>query len=114
MTAIDTDVASAQAMFDVNVFGPMRMVHWFHDLLVESSGTIVNIGSVGGIVPYVFGSSYNASKAALQHWSNTLRVELAPLGVKVMTIITGEIGTNILKRDMDRELPPGLRRISHP
>lgn len=55
MTAIDTDVASAQAMFDVNVFGPMRMVHWFHDLLVESSGTIVNIGSVGGIVPYVFG-----------------------------------------------------------
>ncbi|CAH0054703.1 unnamed protein product, partial [Clonostachys solani] len=79
MTAIDTDVGAASRMFDVNVLGPMRMVHHFHDLLITSSGTIVNIGSVGGIVPYVYGSSYNATKAALHHWSDTLRVEMAPL-----------------------------------
>ncbi|KAF5643484.1 1-acyldihydroxyacetone-phosphate reductase [Fusarium tjaetaba] len=78
MTAIDTDVSSVQRMFDVNVFGPMRMVHHFHDMLIEGSGTIVNIGSIGGTIPFVYGSSYNASKAALQHWSNTLRVEMAP------------------------------------
>ncbi|KAI1851630.1 hypothetical protein JX266_003092 [Neoarthrinium moseri] len=105
MTAIDTDVSAVQAMFDVNVFGPMRMVHHFHDMLIRSSGTIVNIGSVGGIVPYVYGSSYNASKAALHHWSNTLRVEMAPLDVKVLTVISGEIGTNILSNDVDRALP---------
>ncbi|KAI1499775.1 hypothetical protein F5X99DRAFT_430291 [Biscogniauxia marginata] len=105
MTAIDTDVKSVQAMFDVNVFGPMRMVHQFHDMLIRSSGTVVNIGSIGGVVPYVYGSSYNATKAALQHWSNTLRVEMAPLDVKVLTIISGEVGTNILKRDTERELP---------
>lgn len=80
MPAIDTDVTEVQRMFDVNVFGPMRMVHHFHDMLIRSAGTIVNIGSVGGIVPYVYGASYNATKAALQHWSNTLRVEMAPLG----------------------------------
>ncbi|KAI5867519.1 NAD(P)-binding protein [Durotheca rogersii] len=85
--------ASVQTMFDVNVFGPMRMVRHFHDMLIESSGTIVNIGSIGGVVPYVYGASYNATKAALQHWSNTLR------------IISGEVGTNILKRDTDREIP---------
>ncbi|KAF5688763.1 1-acyldihydroxyacetone-phosphate reductase [Fusarium denticulatum] len=78
MTAIDTDVSSVQRMFDVNVFGPMRMVYHFHDMLIERSGTIVNIGSIGGTIPFVYGSSYNASKAALQHWSNTLRVEMAP------------------------------------
>ncbi|KAI0849722.1 hypothetical protein F5Y00DRAFT_261168 [Daldinia vernicosa] len=78
MTAIDTDVAEAQYMFDVNVFGPMRMVHHFHHMLIESSGTVVNIGSIGGIVPYVYGAAYNAAKAALHHWSNTLRVEMAP------------------------------------
>lgn len=55
MTAIDTDVTAVQHMFDVNLFGPMRMVHHFHDMLIKSSGTIVNIGSVGGIVPYVYG-----------------------------------------------------------
>jgi 1-acylglycerone phosphate reductase len=55
MTAIDTDTEAVKYMFDVNVFGPMRMVHYFHDMLIESAGTIVNIGSVGGIVPYVYG-----------------------------------------------------------
>ncbi|KAF9878624.1 hypothetical protein CkaCkLH20_04116 [Colletotrichum karsti] len=109
MTAIDTDVAAVAKMFDVNVFGAMRMVHHFHDMLIQSSGTIVSIGSVGGIVPYVYGSAYNATKAALHHWSNTLRVEMEPLGVKVITIISGNIGTNILKCDqgVGRELRKG-------
>jgi hypothetical protein len=55
MTAIDTDVAAVQRMFDVNVFGPMRMVRSFHPLLIKAAGAIVNIGSVGGISPYVYG-----------------------------------------------------------
>lgn len=98
MTAIDTEVKEVEKMFAVNVFGPMRMVHFFHPLLVKAQGTVVNIGSVGGIVPYVYGgksrrtfqvsirrltnasASYNATKAALHHWGNTLRVELKPLG----------------------------------
>ncbi|KFA79678.1 hypothetical protein S40288_09077 [Stachybotrys chartarum IBT 40288] len=45
MTAIDTDVAEVQRMFDVNLFGPMRMVYHFHDMLIQAAGTIVNIGS---------------------------------------------------------------------
>lgn len=55
MTAIDTDVKAVQRMFDVNLFGPMRMVHHFHDLLINAKGTIVNIGSIGGIIPYLYG-----------------------------------------------------------
>ncbi|KAI1261844.1 short chain dehydrogenase [Xylariaceae sp. FL1019] len=107
MTAMDTDVSEVEKMFRVNVFGPMRMVHVFHPLLIRAKGTIVNIGSVGGIVPYVYGSSYNASKAALHHWGNTLRVEMKPFDVKVINIISGEVGTNILKRDQQslRKLP---------
>ncbi|KAF2685184.1 NAD(P)-binding protein [Lentithecium fluviatile CBS 122367] len=107
MTAIDTDVNSVKRMFDVNLFGPMRMVHHFHDIIIKASGTIVNIGSIGGVVPYMYGSSYNASKAALHHWSNTLRLEMSPLDVKVITVISGEVGTNILKNDIHRALPEG-------
>ena len=55
MTAIDTDVKEVQKMFDVNVFGPMRMIHKFHSLLIRGQGTVVNIGSVGGLVPYMYG-----------------------------------------------------------
>ncbi|PHH90749.1 hypothetical protein CDD83_2745 [Cordyceps sp. RAO-2017] len=69
-------------MFDVNLFGPMQMVHHFHDMIIRAAGTIVNIGSIGGVVP----ASYNASKAALHHWSNTLRLEMSPFNVKVITV----------------------------
>lgn len=105
MTAIDTDVTAVKRMFDVNVFGPMRMVHHFHDMIIRATGTIVNIGSIGGVIPYLYGSSYNATKAALHHWSNTLRVEMSPFNVKVITIISGEVSTNILKNDAHRRLP---------
>ncbi|KAI2643561.1 short chain dehydrogenase [Xylaria nigripes] len=105
MTAADTEVKEVEKMFAVNVFGPMRMVHIFHPLIIQAKGTIVNIGSVGGIVPYVYGSSYNASKAALHHWGDTLRVEMKPFDVSVVNIISGEIATNILKRDHGRKLP---------
>ncbi|KAI1377701.1 hypothetical protein F4677DRAFT_444289 [Hypoxylon crocopeplum] len=55
MTATDTEVNLAKRMFDVNVFGPMLMVHHFHDMVIRASGTIVNIGSIGGVVPYMYG-----------------------------------------------------------
>ncbi|KAL3484001.1 NAD(P)-binding protein [Aspergillus germanicus] len=97
MPAIDTDVPSVQRMFDVNLFGPMRMVNHFHDLLIRAKGTVVNMGSIGGIVPYVYGASYNASKAALAHWTNTLRL--------TDQIISGEVSTNILRNDHGRALP---------
>ncbi|KAI1358230.1 hypothetical protein F5Y08DRAFT_322364 [Xylaria arbuscula] len=107
MTAIDTNVEAVKKMFNVNVFGPMQLVHHFHDMIIKAQGTIVNIGSIGGVVPYMYGASYNASKAALQHWSNTLRLEMSPFNVKVITVISGEVNTNILKNDVHRELPKG-------
>lgn len=102
MTAIDTDVVAVQRMFDINLFGPMRMVRSFHGMIIRAKGTIINISSIGGIIPFMYGckstllnirselnsatltelethkASYNASKAALAHWGNTLRVEMAP------------------------------------
>lgn len=59
MTAIDTDVVAVQRMFDINVFGPMRMVRHFHDLIIEAKGVIVNIGSIGGVIPYLYGCKYS-------------------------------------------------------
>jgi len=107
MPAVDSDLNTVEKMFAINVFGPIRMVKFFHCMLVAARGIIINIGSVGGIVPYIYGATYNATKAALHHYGNTLRVELKPFGVRVMNVISGEVGTNILKNDTHRELPPG-------
>ncbi|KAL2867459.1 short chain dehydrogenase [Aspergillus lucknowensis] len=106
MPATDTEVAEVEKMFKVNIFGPMRMVHYLHPQLIEAKGVVVNIGSIGGVCPYVYGASYNASKAALHHYGNTLRVEMRPFGVRVVNIISGEVSTNILKNDHGRSLPP--------
>ncbi|OQD98442.1 hypothetical protein PENSOL_c009G08227 [Penicillium solitum] len=105
MPATDTKVAEVEKMFKVNVFGPMRIVHYMHPFLIEAKGVVINIGSIGGVCPYVYGASYNASKAALHHYGNTLRVEMRPFGVRVVNIISGEVHTNILKNDHGRSLP---------
>ncbi|KAF4186819.1 hypothetical protein CNMCM7927_005059 [Aspergillus lentulus] len=105
MPATDTEVAEVEKMFKVNVFGPMRMVHYMHRFVIEAKGVIVNIGSIGGVCPYVYGASYNASKAALHHYGNTLRVEMRPFGVRVVNVISGEVHTNILRNDHGRSLP---------
>lgn len=57
----------------------MAMVKEFIHLLIASGdGRITHTGSVSGIMPVPFSVAYNASKAALHAYGNTLRVELAP------------------------------------
>ena len=97
-------MAELQELFQANVFSVMQMCKEFTPLLIAAKGTIVQTGSLAGIMPYVWGSAYNASKAALHAYSNTLRVELAPLGVRVVTVITGGVKSNIAR--VHRELPP--------
>jgi 1-acylglycerone phosphate reductase len=75
------------------------MCQAFAPFIIAAQGTIVQIGSVAGIMPYVFGSAYNASKAALHAYSNTLRVEIAPFGAKVIVIVTGGVKSQIARLD---------------
>ncbi|KAH8151918.1 uncharacterized protein LAJ45_03911 [Morchella importuna] len=113
---IDTVVKD---MFETNLFGVMRMVQEFVALLIaaEGGGTIVNVGSIAGVMPYVFGSAYGASKAALHSYADCLRVELAPFGVKVITVITGGISSNIARHSIASSFLPStslyLPIISH-
>lgn len=99
--ALDVDFDEVQRTFETNVFAVMRMCKEFTPLLVKTKGTIINIGSVAAEIPYVFGSVYNASKAALHSYSNTLRTELQPYEVKVMVVVTGGIQSNIARTQRD-------------
>jgi 1-acylglycerone phosphate reductase len=101
--ALDYDMEEVHDLFQANVYSVMQMCKAFTSLLIETKGTIVQTGSLAAIMPYVWGSAYNASKAALHAYSNTLRVELAPLGVRVIIIITGGVKSNIAR--VHRDLP---------
>jgi 1-acylglycerone phosphate reductase len=57
MPAVDHDVAEIERMFSVNVFGAMRIVRAFYRMLIRAKGVIVNIGSIRGIVPYIYGGT---------------------------------------------------------
>lgn len=95
--ALDVDFAEVQSVFDTNIISVMRMCQAFGPLLVQATGTIINIGSVAAEIPYVYGSVYNATKAALHAYSDTLRVELAPFDVNVMVVVTGAVKSNIVR-----------------
>ncbi|KAJ7054717.1 NAD(P)-binding protein [Mycena amicta] len=99
--ATDVKMNDVHDVFEINLFGVMRMVQEFIPLLVASGdGRIVNIGSVAGVMPYPFGAVYNASKAALHAYGDTLRLELAPFNVQVITIVTGGVKSNISHRTL--------------
>lgn len=80
------------------------MVQAFIDQLIAAKGLIINISSLSSVTPYVFGSVYCASKAAVVGYSRTLRMELAPLGVRVMVSMTGTVKSNTASQPL-RGLP---------
>jgi 1-acylglycerone phosphate reductase len=102
--ALDMDLKEVELTFNANVFAVMKLCKVFAPLVIKAQGTIVQTGSLTAVMPYVFGSAYNASKAALHMYSDTLRIELAPLGVRVLEIITGGVISNIARTN--RTLPP--------
>ncbi|KAK3693395.1 hypothetical protein B0T22DRAFT_525757 [Podospora appendiculata] len=110
MTApmLDTDIDKARHLFDVNFFGVVRVTQAFSPLLVQAKGTLVNISSIAGEVSDIWTSMYCASKAALSHAAEGWRTELKPLGVSVVTVVTGMIETEFYANHdsaEDAELP---------
>ncbi|PVH92561.1 putative short chain dehydrogenase/reductase [Periconia macrospinosa] len=92
--ATESDLSVCKTMFGANVFGVIDMCQTFLPELLAARGVIVNMGSVAGHMPLPFMSNYSASKAALYAYSECMRVELAPLGVRVIYVMTGNVKTN--------------------
>jgi len=67
----------------------------------QKSGRIVNISSIGGKFYEPLGAWYHATKFAVEGFSDSLRLELAPFGIHVVIIEPGPIITewNTLSRD---------------
>jgi len=59
----------------------------------RGQGKIINISSLAGLVPVPFWGYYNASKFAVEGYSETLRMELEPLGIRVALVEPGAIKT---------------------
>ncbi|KAJ5659212.1 hypothetical protein N7507_005663 [Penicillium longicatenatum] len=94
---LEMDTNDGRKLFDVNFWGVFDMIQAFTPCLMEAKGTIVNVSSICSYLYTPFMSVYNASKAALTMFGETLRLELLPLNINVVTVITGAIETNITR-----------------
>jgi len=97
--AIDMDMNRVRDLFEVNLFSVMAMVKEFVPLLIASgNGLIVQTGSITSVAPIAFQVSYNATKAALAAYTDTLRIELAPFNIHVMHLTAGGVRSNMLTK----------------
>lgn len=93
----ETTLEEAKKQFDTNFFGVARMVKAVLPSMRErGSGHIINISSaVGWLVPVPFLGYYAASKTAVEAYTEVLRHEVLPFGVKVLLIEPSFINTNL-------------------
>ncbi|MGA5760984.1 oxidoreductase [Nonomuraea bangladeshensis] len=104
----DTPLTMARELFEVNVFGPARLIQLvLPHLRQQRSGTIVNVSSIGGEIALPLGAWYYASKHAQEAFSDTLRTETAQFGIEVVVIQPG-----IIRTDFEAGSARQLREIS--
>ncbi|KAI1734531.1 putative short-chain dehydrogenases/reductase [Xylaria scruposa] len=94
MPLLDLDLDDAKRMYDVNVWAQLAMVQAFAPMLIKAKGTVCNISSVSGELIFAWAGSYSSSRAAATALSETLRIEMAPLGVRVVTVILAAVETS--------------------
>jgi NAD(P)-dependent dehydrogenase (short-subunit alcohol dehydrogenase family) len=91
-------MAEWRRQFDVNLFGHIAVTQALLPSLLKSSGTVVNISSVGGRVAMATYGAYAGAKFALEAVSDALRREIAEFGVKVIVVEPGAVITEMSGR----------------
>ena len=83
-----------QQIFDVNVFGALRMVRAVvPHMRQQGSGRIINISSIVGRPAFPINGVYASTKLALEALNDALRLEVADFGIQVVSVEPGAIKT---------------------
>jgi short-subunit dehydrogenase len=92
----ETSISQAQALFDTNVIGVLRMIQAvLPDMRRQGAGLIVNIGSILGLIPAPFMGVYASTKHALEGLSESLDHEVRAFGIRVVLIEPHYTRTNL-------------------
>jgi NAD(P)-dependent dehydrogenase (short-subunit alcohol dehydrogenase family) len=91
-------IAEWRRQFEVNLFGHVAMIQALMPSLLRSSGTVVNISSVGGKVALPTYPAYAGTKFALEALSDSMRREVNDFGVKVVVVEPGAVKTEMAQR----------------
>lgn len=98
-----------QRQFDTNVFGVMNVIREILPYFRKrKEGCIINISSIAGFVTFPIYSIYNASKFALEGFTEALQFEIRPFNIRVKNIEPGAIKTDFYARSQDLFKKEGL------
>jgi NAD(P)-dependent dehydrogenase (short-subunit alcohol dehydrogenase family) len=96
----------ARRQLEVNLFGALWVTQAALPILREQrSGWIVQVSSIGGLAAFPLTGIYHASKWALEGFSETLRQEVEPFGIKVLMVEPSGFRTDWAGSSMDRAAP---------
>lgn len=94
--AEDIKLDELRLQFETNFFGAVAMTKAvLPTMRRQHAGHIIQVSSIGGLQGSLTVSSYAASKHALEGWSESLRLELNSLGIKVVLVEPGAFETGI-------------------
>jgi NADP-dependent 3-hydroxy acid dehydrogenase YdfG len=95
-TIVGADTEDWRRMISTNVLGLMYMSHAaVEGMLEQGSGDIVNMSSIAGRVARKGSGVYNASKWAVNAFSESLRQEVTTRGVRVSLVEPGAVATEL-------------------
>lgn len=108
---VELPMDTLHRQFEVNVFAVVALIQAIAPRMMERrAGRIVNISSVSGVLATPFAGAYCSSKAAVNAISDSLRVELAPFGVQLLTVQPGGIRSSFGDTaSLGAKLLPGSR-----
>ena len=99
----DVDDAAARDQLEVNLLAPARIARLvLPSMRARGDGRIVNVSSIAGRVAFPFLGWYHASKHGLEALSDSMRMEVAQFGVKVILIEPGSFGTDVWEQGVAR------------
>ena len=94
--AEESSIEQVQSIFNTNFFGIVRMNRAvLPHMRIQSSGRIINIGSIVGFLPVPFMAFYSATKHAVKGYSQSLDHEVRTLGIRVVVIEPAGTSTQI-------------------
>lgn len=115
--AEDIKLDELRMQFETNFFGAVAMTKAALPIMRrQRSGHIIQVSSIAGLHGSVTVSSYAASKHALEGWSESLRMEVNSLGIKVVLVEPGAFQTDIWTRgavmgeQATKDTSPNLQR----
>ncbi len=108
----ETPIKEIQDLYQTNIFGVIRMIQAVVPIMRKhSSGLIINLSSINGIVPFPLFSIYSTTKFAIETLTEGLRFELKHFGINVAAV---EPGSYLTRFSINRKQPKHILRLSSP